>query len=324
MNNKDIIQSYILTVAKYDSNIYVKRILTHIVNANQNYIEGLRLGGTIINIEEDLFKNREYTLDVKELLQGEKDKNYKRIYDAFDYLQSKFFVYEDSEIRFRVPFVNVVYAKKRSGTIRFRISELIYRAFSDYTKGFRKYELQVSLSLTSVYSIRLYEFLSGQTQPIIKTITALKDMFQVQDKYKQINDFIKRVIEPAKKELDEKSPYSFEYKINKTGRKFTSITFYPVYQPEHRDENLESENLAKQISLSVYLTKEETNYLIENFDFTQKGIKNNHDLLIQAKKKYENNFISLLGQIKTNALRNNAKNKTGYLINAIKKELNQL
>ena len=316
-SNKDIIQSYILTVAKYDSNIYVKRILTHIVNANQDYIDGQKLGGTIINIEEDLFKDREYTLDVKELLQGENDKNYKRIYDAFDYLQSKFFAYEDSEIRFRVPFITAVYAKKRNGTVRFRMSELIYRAFTDYTKGFRRYELQISLSLSSVYSIRLYEFLSGQKQPVTKTIDVLKEMFQIQDKYKRINDFFRYVIEPAKKELDEKSPYTFDYKINKKGRAYHSITFFPVYQPQFRDDDLERKDLQKKVSVSWILDKNTKDYLVHSFGFTTPEIKQNISLFEKAIKEID--LISFMAKVKPRA--NRAKNPKGYLINAIKKEL---
>lgn len=319
IDNKDIIQSYILTVAKYDSNIYVKRILTHIVTANQDYIDGQKLGGTIINIEEDLFKDREYTLDVKELLQGENDKNYKRIYDAFDYLQSKFFAYEDSEIRFRVPFITAVYAKKRNGTVRFRMSELIYRAFTDYTKGFRRYELQISLSLSSVYSIRLYEFLSGQKQPVTRTIDALKEMFQIQNKYKQVNDFIKRVIEPAKKELDEKSPYTFEYKINKKGRAYHSITFFPIYQPQFRDDDLERKDLQKKVSISWILDRNTKDYLIHAFGFTTAEIKQNISLFERAVK--EINLIQFMSIIKEKVRTKNIKNPKGYLINAIKKEL---
>lgn len=45
------------------------------------------------------------------------------------------------------------------------------------------------------------------------------------------------------KELDEVSPYTFEYTPLKTGRKITAIKFYPVYQPEHRDSDLEKHDL---------------------------------------------------------------------------------
>lgn len=292
---KEVIQSYLLTVAKYDSNIYVKRILNHVISSNQDYLEGKKLN-EVIDIEREIFENRKYKLDVKDILLSPTDKNYKRVYDAFDYLQSKFFLYEDEEIRFRVPFLNSVMAKKNNGKVEFSMSTFIYRAFTDYSKGFRKYELNISLSLSSVYSIRLYEFISGQKRPMTILIDDLKEMFEVQDKYKRINDFTKRVLEPAKKELDKKSPYTFDYELNKTGRAFTSITFYPKFQPQFRNDELEKKELQKQVSLSWDLPKEVTDYLINNFAFTKQGIKNNLDLFKQANQDLD--LISLLAGLK--------------------------
>ena len=43
-------------------------------------------------------------------------------------------------------------------------------------------------------------------------------------------DFIRRVIESAKSELDEKSPVTFTYTPLKDGKKFTRIIFFPVRQ----------------------------------------------------------------------------------------------
>ena len=73
-DNKNVIQSYLLTVAKFQSNIYAKRILLHIVKANQDYLKGEKLNGAI-NVSEDIFKQREYTLDIKSVLSGDEDKN---------------------------------------------------------------------------------------------------------------------------------------------------------------------------------------------------------------------------------------------------------
>jgi len=327
--NKDIIQTYILTLAKYDANIYVKRILTHIVSASQDYVEGQKVSSTVVDIEEDLFRNRQYTLDAKEILFGEKDKNYKRVYDAFDYMQSKFFLYEDDDIRFRVPFITAVYSKKSNGLIRFHISELVYKAFTDYTKGFRKYELNVSLSLTSVYSMRLYEVFSGQKTPIIYTIEKLKGMFNIQDKYKKHTDLIKRVIEPAKKELDEKSPVSFEYSVIKRGAKFHAIKFYPIDISQNRDENLESNDLRQKVNLSWDFDKIERQYL-SSLGFTERQIKNNFQLLMQAKHNldfvYDLSSLIVKVEGKTNpqgfvieALRGKLKDR-GIIVERVKKK----
>ena len=67
--------------------------------------------------------------------------------------------------------------------------------------------------------------MSGQTTPLTFTFTKLKEMFQLTDKYPRTPDFIKRVIEPAKRELDEKSPFSFEYRYKEPDK--NEKTYYP-------------------------------------------------------------------------------------------------
>ena len=323
MANKDIIQSYILTVARYDANIHVKRILTHIVNANQDYLQGEKVGGgVVVNIEEDLFKEREYTIDIKNILQGEEDKNYKRVIEAFYYLQEKFIRFDnEDDNHISVPFITSLLIKKRSGIAKFRMSQLVYKAFADFTKGFRKLEFELTLSFTSVYSIRMYELMSGQKSPLTYSIDYLKEMFELQDKYKKnVNDFIKRVIEPAKKELDEKSPYTFDYKMNKTGRKFTSITFFPVYQPEHRNPELEQKDLQKKVSPAWDLSRPVLQYLKHQFEFTSTEIKTHVELFKNAQSGIDD-FVLFMSKVKARA--NRAKNPKGYLINAIRKELKQ-
>ena len=174
------------------------------------------------------------------------------------------------------------------------------------------------MEFESVYSMRFYELLSGQREPLTYGIEDLKERFQISKKYRQINDFLKRVIEPAKKELDEKSPYSFTYQMNKTGRKFTSITFHPVYHPEHRDPELEQKDLQKKVSPAWELTRPVIQYLKYQFQFTTKEIQQNINLFISAQAELSD-FIKFMSTVKARASR--AKNPKGYLINSIKKEL---
>ena len=253
-------------------------------------------------------------------LNGEEDKNHKVVKDALTRLSQKYFIYEVDDIWEKINIVVFPKIQKRSSTVSFTIHPKIWDCMLDFSKGFRKYELKTAMSFESVYSMRFYELLSGQTNPISYTIEYLKDRFQIVDKYKQINDFVKRVIEPAKKELDEKSPYTFEYKINKTGRKFTSITFFPIYQAQNRDEDLETKALQKQISPSSYLDRNVREYLKTQFGFSDMELKQNIDLLRKAQGEI-NNFIYWMSTIKPKA--NRAKNPKGYLINSIKKELNK-
>lgn len=319
MANKDVFQSYVMTVMRYDaSNVILKRILTHIVNANQDFNEGVKYkGGVVINIDEDLFKDRYYTFEIKSILMGETDKNHTRVKKAFRTLQTKIFEFDNKEEQdyFAIPFITGLRITR--GVATFRMSELIYKAFVDYTKGYRKFEFELSLSMSSGYSMRLYELISGQIEPLTFEIKHLKQIFKLENNYKRVNDFIRYVIEPAKKELDEKSPYTFNYKTNKKGRAYHSITFIPIYQPQFRDEELESRDLQKKVAVSWFLAKNEKDYLVHNFDFTSAEIKQHLDLFKQASNNLD--LIDFLSKVKPRA--NRANNPKGYVIASIKSQL---
>ena len=56
INNKEILQSYILTTAKYDYSVYEKRILYKIVEQLQYLIEGKMLDKRY-SIQHGIFEN---------------------------------------------------------------------------------------------------------------------------------------------------------------------------------------------------------------------------------------------------------------------------
>lgn len=81
-------------------------------------------------------------------------------------------------------------------------------------KAFTSYRLNNILSLKSAYSIRLYELLK-KWQYLNKwecSIENLKEKFGIeQDKYKLYGHFKARVVEPAVKELNEKTDIQISY-----------------------------------------------------------------------------------------------------------------
>lgn len=315
-DNKDVIQSYIITSARYDFSVYEKRILYRIVEANQETIEGKQLATRYI-IDTDLFNTKSYLMPLSCFLNGEDDKNHKRIKDAFKSLEDKSFMYEDDDIITSIRLVRKFEINKRSGFVRFSLDLPIYSALVDFSKGYKKYELQTAMQFESVYSMRFYELMSGQKEPIEFRIETLKEMFSISDKYKRVNDFIRYVLDVAKKELDEKSPYSFGYEPQKQGRAYYSILFFPKYNPKKRDAELEKKELQKQVSLSWDLPRNVVDYLKHNFNFTTDGIKNNIDLFKVACESFD--IIELLSGLKGKI--RNTKNPQGYVIGAIKKQL---
>ena len=94
INNKEVLQSYILTTAKYDYSVYEKRILYRLVELFQGLIQNQKLKDKIV-IEQDNQNTSIVSMPIKLFLQNETDTNHIRIKSALKNLAKKFFEYED-------------------------------------------------------------------------------------------------------------------------------------------------------------------------------------------------------------------------------------
>lgn len=321
VTNKDLIQSYIVTSAKYDFSVYEKRILYRLIETFQHLTKGEKLNEKII-ITKDLFDVSVVTMPISMFLNGEEDKNHTRVKKAIENLENKKFIYEDSKTWEIIRILSEPKIDKYKEFATFRINPKIVSAFLDFSKGFSKYELVTAMKFESIYAMRFYELLSGQKKPITYSIDNLKTMFQIEDKYSKVNDFFRYVIEPAKKELDKSAPYSFEYTPIKQGRKIVSIKFYPIYQPNNRDASIEAKKLQKSTSLRFDLDRILINYLKENYIFSDDEIKNNRETFIKAQSSENFDLLNFLSEQRRNA--SSKVNPKGWIINAIKKQLAKL
>jgi len=272
-----------------------------------------------VKIDTNLWGDKRYTIPLKLLLKDEEDKNYTQITKAFKSLREKSIIYEDDSIITGFGVIQSFDIAKRGSFVSWVSHPRVVDATMNFAKGYRKYELKVAMEFESVYSMRFYELLSGQKTPLTYTIDNLKEMFGISDSksYNKISNFKNRILDTAKRELDKCSPYTFDYKMNKTGRSFTSVTLFPKFQPQFRDSDLEKKELQKQVSPGWELPKNVLDYLKINFEITTLGIKQNIELLKLANEKID--LIQFMSQVKPRA--NRAKNPIGYLINALKKEI---
>lgn len=318
VTNKDLIQSYILTTAKYDYSVYEKRILYRIIELMQDYTEGKKLSRKY-SIQTTIFHDVDIVMPVSAFLKDEKDNNYKRCKDALLSLNKKLIEYEDDKMWGAFNLIERPTIDKIGDCVGFRVSPVIAKAFLDFSKGFSKYELTTAMNFESSYSMRFYELLSGQKKAITYSVDTLKIMFKIEGKYDKVNDFFRKVIIPAKTELDKVSPYSFEYKANKIGRRISSITFYPTYNPQNRDENLEAIGREKATSLFWDLDRNIINYLMQEYVFSEEEIKNNRTLFVSAANHQSFDLIYFLSEQRENARKK--ANPKGWIINAIKKAM---
>ena len=321
IKNKELVQSYVLTTAKYDFSVYEKRILYRIIEVLQAYLTGLKLNYNY-SVQEPLYKeaDADFLIELKAFLKDEKDNNYEEVKKALKSLRNKTFEYEDATEWAVYGIIEKPKITKYNSFVSLKVTPLLFEAFMNFAKGYRKYELRTAMQLESVYSMRFYELMSGQTKPLTYLIDDLKTRFKLENKYKLNADFFRKVIDVAKKELDEKSSYSFDYKINKQGKKFHSITFFPVRQLQHIDENIERQKLNNQLSLSWDLSRETIQYLKEVYLFDTKEINQHRELFKQAEKELD--ILVVLAKAKRYA--ETAKNPKGYVISVLKKEVGKL
>lgn len=323
IKNKELIQSYILTTAKYDFSVYEKRVLYKIIERLQYLTTGKKLNYKY-PIQEDMFGDVTLTFDVADFLNGEHDKNHSQVKTALKRLRDKTFEYDDGTVWEYLGIIESPSIKYYETTVSFRVTKRVFEAFLNFSKGFRKFELEMSMKFESVYAMRFYELFSNKKDPIVYSIDYLREIFGLENKYTGLNgnsNFIIKVIKPAKAELDKHSPWSFDFKYKdrsfKKEGKIHNIMFIPYEIKKNRSVELEEKNLKKQTSLRWDLPPEFIEMMKRDFDFNELEIKNNINVFIEAKKLPD--FKDIYS--KTKAYSRTKKNPKGYLINALKNEI---
>ena len=226
--------------------------------------------------------------------------------------------------------INVIGSRFRDLITNIEIKNNTESVFFMFYRFYQEIKFTLSINDQSVFSISTsnvdeviddaLEKLSERNKKLITWVRYLMPAYMLDESVKKLPEIqhfnsLFQNLETTKKELDEVSPYTFEYTPLKTGRKITAIKFYPVYQPEHRDSDLEKHDLQKQTALSWSLAPEIRSYLKNSIEFSDKEIKNNLDLFISAQTLLPD-FLNELAILKGKS--REKKNPKGYIINAIK------
>lgn len=320
--NKNLMQSYIFTAAKYDFTAYEKRIMYRLVECAQDEIAGIKTKDHLHKIQP-VQLGREITLPTSSILRDEKDENYTIAKKAFLSLSKKHIIYEDEDYWMATPIITKPKVSKKEGAVTFLVFDEIWKCILDFTKGYRKFELIAAMQFKSVYAMRFYELMSGQTKPLFVALEGpggLRERFELQNKYKLTADFKRKVIDAAKKELDESSPYSFVAKEEKKGKKVIGWTLFPVFFEDREDPALQEQARMAKITARLQINNNVYDYLRYSYNFDSKEINRNKKTLIEGQNRIPD-FMGFLGELKKGARL--AENPKGYVIGAIKKKLKE-
>lgn len=321
--NKQVFQSYVLTAAKYDFTAYEKRIMYRLIELAQKEIEGVKFKDNLRKITPTFF-GREIIMPVSDILKNENDENYGIAKKAFKRLSEKCIEYEDDEAWQYTPIITAPKITKRNGLVKFYVFDDIWKCLLDFSRGFKKYEIVTAMNFKSVYAMRFYELLSGQTTPLFVPLegpNGLRERFCLQGKYKMVNDFKRYVLEAAQQELDESSPYSFYAKEEKEGKKIIGWTLFPTFFENREDPALQQQAQMARITARFQVENNVYEYLHYSFSFKSEEINKNKKTLIEGQNRIPD-FIGFLGELKKGARL--AENSKGYVIGAIKRKIKEL
>lgn len=308
----EIVQSFIYSVSRVELSLYEQRILLKVVEFAQSKLKGRILKNSLFRMEHDL-DNVRIEIPVRYIL-SDGSKHYEDVREAAVKLMGRHFEFWDTNYGawYSSPIIyNVAYVKG-GGLLSFYVSKMLFDVILDFTKGFCRYDLETALSLSSPYAVRMYALVASQTRPIVYTIGQLKKMFGVEDKYKQTRDFLIKVIDAAKKILDNEQCNSFTYSKIKNGKKVESICIAPL-----KRRQLTAEELAAKVSLKRLVDNEILVVLISYMGFTTKEISA-HKILLNdfCKLPYCTDTIYNIER----RFRKGKKTK-GYVIAAIRDEV---
>lgn len=269
----ELVQSFLLSVTRVKLSVYEQRIITKIVEHGQAILKGL--SSLQYKHVKNPYGNETVTVEMRYLLNGTKD--YRKVLDACKSLMNRQFEFYDPAKRtyYADTIIHNVHHTERSGKVSFMVSRIFFEVMYNFTLGYKRYDLENALTLPTPFAVRLYVLLDGQDKPITWSVDELKKMFGVQDKYKQTADFIKKVIEPARKAIMEHGCNHFTYSRVYEGQKVTHLRFFPVKVQK-------TESAWKEMGKDGIVTyKALRMYLVEYCGFTHKECDSNLRVLQQ-------------------------------------------
>jgi len=229
-----IIQPNLITQAKYDYTATQKNVLYHIISTLQDKM-------TKEKVDKNLFGEFYIEINIAQLAGI---KNHSKVLEATKDLIGKKFSYNwknerGKESTTTTGLVSSVTHEKNSKILQVKIPEAIVPVLLYIGEGFTQYQKTIALTLKSTHAKRLYEIcnrwkdVGGYTC----SLDDFKEMMCLDDKYSKLSMLKTRVLDAAKKELDEQSDITFEYSLKKEkARNFNVISFKIITKTKEKEK----------------------------------------------------------------------------------------
>ena len=124
-------------------------------------------------------------------------------------------------------WVQSVEYDENEGSVQLRFSTDIAPYLTNLSEQYTKYSLSEIAKLNSAHAVRVFELMMQWKNVGQFTISLddLKSILCIENEYRKINDFKKRVIDISIEQINHNTAYSLSVEQQKTGRKVTHFCF---------------------------------------------------------------------------------------------------
>lgn len=298
-------QSNLFTESRHEFTELEKKIVVLVVN---------QIGHMSLKGELKPDSNVKFHIPYTELT---KDR-YNLISDAADTLQQKRLMYRNdktNDFHYITPFPSVKsdMVDGRKVIVLTMFAEVVPH-FAELGQRYTKYDIDVMLSLSSVYAQRMFEIVSmfhnrGQNQ-FTYSVAELRMMLNCPETYRY-NDFCQNALVVAQRELRKKADINLEWlPSKKEGKKVSELTFYIKTARQLAVEAVrQDQQMVNKMSINEAVTT--AWQLMKNYKLKpwQKDlIVSDHSLL--------ETFYRVDSEL-ANGVRSNVKNPTAYLVKSL-------
>lgn len=297
-------QPNVFTESRQEFTELEKKIVTLVVNQ----VGHMSLKGQILKGQ-----NLVITVPFSELTKH----NHSKIADAAESLQSKRLIYRNDknhQLNIITPFPQIRFdVVKEQRFIELTMFSAVVPHFAELGQRYTKYDIDVMLSLSSVYSQRMFEIVSmyynrGQYQ-FTYSIDRLLEMLNCPEGY-IFNDLRKNALVIAQRELEKKAAINLDWLPRKEGRKIVELIFHIKTNKQLAAEAVKQDQ--QQIN------KMSVNEAVTTAWQLMKGYKLKpwqKDLIVSDHSLLKT-FYRVDSEL-ANGLRTNIKNPTAYLVKSL-------
>lgn len=187
------------------------------------------------------------------------------------------------------------------GTIEITLPKKLLPYFTELNRQYTTLQLKVQLDFNSIYAIRIYQLIKQFESTGYRKIhiDELRGILELNNRYSKMHDFKRYVLEPAAKEINEKSQFVLEYRVdgqqgrNKT--KYIEFIFAKKFNNlKQTKETLDLQNALSQVGINddlIELLFDTYDYerILRNFEYVlQQNLEKTKDIasyIVSAIKK---------------------------------------